>query len=160
MIRRAIARDSDILTTISFAAKGYWGYPTEYFAIWKDELTISPEYIRKNDVFVYENQKSVSGYYSRVILDEDIEVSGIVINKGAWLEHMFVDPPNIGKGIGTKLFDHLRQTCVAAGIPEVGILADPHSRGFYEKMGCTYIREYPSTIKDRTTPFLQYKPAK
>jgi ADP-ribosylglycohydrolase len=29
----------------------------------------------------------------------------------------------------------------------VGILADPNSRGFYEKMGCTYVREYPSTYE-------------
>ena len=158
MIRRAITADSAILTTISFASKGYWKYPEEYFETWKNELTITLEYIEKNDVFVYESQESIAGYYSIVILERDIEVSGITLSKGVWLEHMFVDPPNIGQGIGTRLFDHFRETCLAAAIIGVGILADPYARGFYEKMGCTYVLEFPSTIKGRTTPWLHYKP--
>lgn len=27
---------------------------------------------------------------------------------------------------------------------------------FYEKMGCSYIEDYPSTIAGRTIPFLKY----
>jgi N-acetylglutamate synthase-like GNAT family acetyltransferase len=69
---------------------------------------------------------------------------------------MFVDPANIGNGIGTALFHHLSGWCVAKRIRKVGILADPNSRGFYEKMGCTYVQEYPSTIKGRTTPWLNF----
>ncbi|RJQ84641.1 MAG: GNAT family N-acetyltransferase [Desulfobacteraceae bacterium] len=61
----------------------------------------------------------------------------------------------MGQGIGTKLFDHLRQRCIAKGIKELGILADPNARGFYEKMGCRYQGEHPSTIMNRTTPFWQ-----
>ena len=156
MIRPAIVTDSEVLTTISFASKAYWKYPKTYFEIWQNELTITPQYIEKNDVFVYESGESVRGYYSVAILKEDIEVSGINIDKGTWLEHMFVDPPYIGKGIGSKLFAHLRKRCATVNIPVLGILADPNSRGFYEKMGCFYIRDYPSTIKGRTTPLLQY----
>ncbi len=156
MIRPAVIQDSQILTAISFASKGYWKYPKEYFEIWRDELTITPKYIQKNDVFVYESGNYTIGYYSVVNLEKDIEVSGIIIKKGIWLEHMFIDPPNIGKGIGTELFNHLRERCIAKQIYEVGILADPNSKGFYERMGCVYRSEYPSTIKGRTTPYLQY----
>jgi N-acetylglutamate synthase-like GNAT family acetyltransferase len=70
---------------------------------------------------------------------------------------MFIEPENIGNGIGTKMFDHLRKRCLSRGINELGILADSNSRGFYEKMGCVFKREYPSTIKNRTTPYLQLK---
>ena len=156
MIRPAVEKDSDILTTISFASKGYWNYPEGYFEIWKSKLTISEEYIQKNDVFVYEIGTSVIGYYSVVNLEDDIKISDITVKKGAWLEHMFIEPLNIGKGIGTKLFDHMRKWCFGSGIREIGILADPNSRGFYEKMGCIYLQEYPSTIEGRTTPYLQY----
>jgi hypothetical protein len=55
------------------------------------------------------------------------------------------------------MFDHLRKMSCGRGIKELGILADPNSRGFYEKMGCEYKREYPSTVKNRTTPYLQLK---
>ncbi len=50
IIRQAIPTDSKILTDISFAAKNYWNYPQEYFEIWKEELTITDEYIDKGAV--------------------------------------------------------------------------------------------------------------
>lgn len=155
MIRPAKKEEAEILTKISYKSKRYWNYPQEYFDIWKNELTISPEYIEKNEVFVFELSGAVVGYYSLVELPEDIEVSGITIKKGFWLEHMFIEPENIGKGIGTKMFDHLNKRCLLKDMNELGILADPNSRGFYEKMGCIYICDYPSTIKYRTTPYLQ-----
>lgn len=154
MIRKAQISEAGTLTEISFGSKGYWGYPKAYFDIWSQELTISPEYIQNNDVFVFEENSAIFGYYSIVELKDDIEVSGIRIGKGFWLEHMFIETSSIGNGIGTQLFEHLRERCRARGINKIGILADPNSRGFYEKMGCEYRCDYPSTIKDRTTPYL------
>lgn len=139
MIRSAKKEKAEILTRISYKSKGYWNYPREYFEIWNNELTISPDYIEKNEVFVFELGGAVVGYYSLVELPEDIEVFGITIGKGFWLENMFIEPENIGNGIGTKMFDHLRRRCRSRGINELGILADPNSRGFYEKNGmCVY----------------------
>jgi GNAT superfamily N-acetyltransferase len=157
MIRQAKTEEAEILTKISFASKGYWRYPREFYDIWSNELTISSDYIQKNDVFVFEKDGVIIGYYTIAELKDDIEVSGVRISKGYWLEHMFIEPRNIGKGIGAKMFDHLRKRCGFRGINELGILADPHSRGFYEKMGCEYKCEYPSTIQNRTTPYLQLK---
>ena len=90
MIRPAKQDEAIILTRISFESKGYWKYPNEYFAIWKQELTISPDYIEKNIVYVYQNSTTIIGYYSIVDLQEDIEISGIKLPKGFWLEHMFI----------------------------------------------------------------------
>jgi GNAT superfamily N-acetyltransferase len=154
VIRQAKEAEAEQLTKISFKSKGHWGYPKEYFDIWIDELTISPAYIKKNAVFVVENHGVLIGYYSIVELNQDIEISGIKIQKGFWLEHMFVTPQHIGKGIGTRMFDHLREWCCIQGIFRLSILADPNSRGFYQKMGCEYVSEFPSTIKNRTTPYL------
>jgi GNAT superfamily N-acetyltransferase len=157
MIRDATIQDAEILTKLSFRSKGYWGYPEEFFEAWSHELTISPDYIQNNDVFVFENEGEIVGYYSIVELKDDFDVSGFRIRKGFWLEHMFIDPRSIGKGIGTQMFDHLRKRCDERRIKELGILADPHSKGFYEKMGCEYRCECPSTIKNRTTPYLLLK---
>jgi GNAT superfamily N-acetyltransferase len=157
MIRKAIIQEAEILTKISFGSKGYWDYPKEFYDIWSKELTISSDYIQDNDVFVFEKDGKILGYYSIVELKDNIEISGIRISKGFWLDHMFIEPRSIGKGIGTKMFFHLRKMCCSRGINELGILADPNSRGFYEKMGCEYKSEYPSTIKNRTTPYLQLK---
>lgn len=157
MIRQAKKEDAPILTDLSFKSKGYWNYPKECFRIWKDELTVDSEYVEKNDVFVFEDGDRIIGYYSLIRLENDIEISGIKIEKGYWLEHMFVSPDHIGRGAGTILFEHLRKRCGTKGIAGLKILADPNSRGFYEKMGCEYLGEYPSTIEKRTTPLLSLK---
>lgn len=153
-IRPAIKSDAPTLTTLSFESKGHWGYPKEYFEIWKNELTITSEYIQKNDVFVWEEENKILGYYSIAKLTDDVELAGIIIDKGHWLEHMFLLPVYLGRGIGANLFAHLRKRCEMREITELKILADPHSIGFYKKMGCRYQREYPSSISGRTTPLL------
>ena len=153
-IRSAKSSESNILTGISFASKRYWNYPEEYFDVWKNELTILSDYILKNDVSVFENSGTIIGYYSIIELKDTIDISGLNCDMGFWLEHMFIEPPHIGQGIGSMLFKHLQKRCITKGIGELKILADPNARGFYEKMGCVYIGEYPSTIKNRTTPLL------
>lgn len=152
MIRPAVERDAEILTKISFESKAYWDYPKEYFENWKNELTIRPDFIKKNQVFVLENGREVIGFYSVAELLADIEAFGIMIEKGNWLDHLFISPMHIGKGYGEKMFMHLRNFCKEKGLTEIKIFADPNSRGFYEKMGCKYIREFPSAIAHRTIP--------
>jgi len=157
VIRPAKESEHQELTSISFESKGYWNYPKSYFDVWENELTINHEYIRTNTVFVYEINGVVLGYYSIVELKENIEISEVSIHKGFWLEHMFIKPHSIGQGIGRKMFEHLKQWCKSSEIKEISILADPHSKGFYEKNGCEYIKEFPSNIPNRTTPWFIYK---
>ncbi len=157
MIRQAKTTDSESLTKISFESKGYWNYPNEFFDTWSKELTITPEYIKNNDVHIFENEGVIIGYYSIIELKEDIEISGIKLKKGYWLDHMFIEPQSIRKGIGTKLFNHMLDRRNKRGITELGILADPNAKEFYEKMGCKYQGEYPSSIANRTTPWLLLK---
>lgn len=154
MIRPAQLEEAEILTEISFTAKGYWKYPEEYYRIWDGELIISPEYISSNDVWVYETSREILAYYSLVTLKEELKVGGIALERGHWLEHMFVRPTYIGFGIGSGLFVHLRDRCIKKKINELSILADPNAKGFYQKMGCDYVQDFPSTITGRTIPHL------
>ena len=153
-MRLAVTEDATVLTDISFAAKRYWQYPEEYYRIWQNELTIGPDYICKNEVWVYENDQEICAFYSLVALKSEIKVGEVILARGHWLDHMFVRPLNIGTGIGTELFGHLRRRCAEKKITALNILADPSARGFYEKMGCHYVQELPSTIVGRTTPQL------
>ncbi len=156
MIRRAAQGEYGVLTEISFDSKRYWEYPEEYYRVWEKELTITRDYIRNNRVYVHETDGVVTGYYAIVFLETDIRVSNITVEAGHWLEHMFVAQAFIGKGTGRRLFSHCIETCAGERIDRIGILADPFARGFYEKMGCAYIKDYPSTIAGRTTPCLVY----
>lgn len=153
-IRKAVMGDEVELTELSFASKRYWPYPDHYYSIWRPELTITGDYLERNAVYLVEDGDTIVGYYSLVLLENDQQLLGQTLGRGYWLDHMFVRPDAIGRGIGKELFFHLCEWCRSKEIGSIQMLADPYARGFYEKMGCVYIREVPSTIEGRTTPLL------
>ena len=155
-IRRAQDGDEAYLTEISFASKKYLAFASEYFTIWESEQTISKKYLPENEVFVLEKDNEILAYYSIVNLHEPFKIGEVEIEKGFWLKQMFIKPENIGEEIGKKLFSHLIDFSKENSIKEIKILADPNTKGFFQKMGCDYIKEYPSTIKNRTTLKMSY----
>lgn len=160
MIRKASPHEAEDLTRISFAAKRYWHYPEDYYQIWKEELTVTSSYITDNEVYLFDDGVRPIGYYSLVELPEPIEVSGIELVAGLWLDHMFVYPEEIGKGLGTRLFDHCITITQQKNHSVLRILAEPNAVDFYLKMGCKHLYDHPSTIPGRTTPYLEYAIAK
>jgi maltose O-acetyltransferase len=158
MIRAARPGDAASLTELTFSSKRHWHYPEHYYDIWRNELTITPQYVEAHRVYVYEQGGIICGYYSLVTLVEELQVGTITIYRGTWLEHMFVHPDRLHTGIGTRLLGHLREACRARGVSLVRVLADPNARGFYEKSGWKYVEEHPSTIPGRTTPLLTLEP--
>ena len=157
MIRPANSNDSKTLTDISFASKSFWGYPESYFEIWNEELTITKEYISKNHVIVVENQETIIGYYSIVFQANDLELPQFKMEKGFWLEHLFITPEYIGHGYGAKLMVHLLKDAVKKGWQEIKILADPNSKLFYEKLGVTYVKDIPSNIGGRSVCYFEWE---
>ena len=149
-IREALVSDSHTLTEISFTSKRYWDYPYQYFEIQKDELTITPAYIQNNKVYVAEANGKIVGYLSVVEVKNDFWAGKVFVNKGFWLEHIFILPEYIGKSIGTKLVDFLKVKCNEMNIDKVKIFSDPNAKGFYDKLGACYLGESPSSIEGRT----------
>src|SRR5512132_2403236 len=98
MIRRATIDDAATLTTLAVAAKRYWGYPENWIEQWRNELTISKEYVNDNEVYVLTSDDEVRAFYGMVLRKQKAE-----------LEHLWVDPQYIGTGIGRKLFVHALQ---------------------------------------------------
>jgi GNAT superfamily N-acetyltransferase len=150
VVRTASVNDSEILTDISFASKRYWKYPDEYFDVWKDELTITSEYIQSNIVYVAEKNEKIIGYFSLVEVKKDFWAGKVFVKKGFWLEHIFISPQYIGKGVGSKLIAVLNSKCKEMNINKVCIFSDPNAKGFYDKVGARYLDESPSSIKGRT----------
>lgn len=150
IMRDALVSDSEILTQISFASKRHWNYPDQYFDSWKDELTITPAYIKNNRVYVAEANGRIVGYFSLVEIKTDFWAGKVFVSKGFWLEHIFVLPEYIGKSIGRKLIDVLKLKCSEININKVKIFSDPNAKGFYDKLGACYLGESPSSIEGRT----------
>jgi GNAT superfamily N-acetyltransferase len=150
MILCADENESDILTSISFAAKRYWNYPEEYFDVWKEELTITPDYIKQNQVYVAKIDGKAVGFASLVEVKDDFQVGELLITKGFWLDHIFVHPDYIGKRVGSNLISFVKKSCRKKNISYLHILSDPNAKGFYNTIGAEYIKEVPSSIQGRT----------
>ena len=138
-----------MLTTIAHDAKRHWGYPEHWLEHWQDDLTISPDFIAANQVYVAEREGSLLGFYALVIRQEKAE-----------LDHLWVAPAHIGTGVGKELFIHAMQTAAGQNVAAVEILSDPNAEGFYRKMGAHQIGETISEIdgQPRALPRLTVDP--
>lgn len=148
-IRIALPEDAATLTKIAHDAKRHWGYPEHWITHWKDDLTISPDFVAANQVFVAEDGSQIMGFYALIIRQNKAE-----------LDHMWVAPAYIGSGVGKELFIHAMQNAAGSNLQEVTISSDPNAEGFYQKMGAHRVGETLSEIESqsRTLPRLTIDP--
>ena len=135
-IRRARPDEADRLTALAHAAKRHWGYPESWIAHWKSDLTITSEFISTNEVFVALAGKDIIGCSALVL--------GVSI---AELEHMWIKPEYMGKGVGRELLAQVTNRAANLDLRELEISADPNAEGFYRHMGAVRIGEIHSEIE-------------
>src|SRR5260370_12396351 len=104
-IRRAKPDEAATLTEIAHAAKRHWGYPENWIEHWKDDLTITPEFVSKHRVYAALDGEEIVGCCALVLSDSMAE-----------LEHMWIKPEHIGTGVGRALFLHLKERAVNLGL--------------------------------------------
>jgi predicted N-acetyltransferase YhbS len=147
-IRRAVPEDADRATEIARRAKAHWGYPPEWIASWRDDLTISPADIEKHRTFV------------ACIEDEIVGMCQLQQGEvGAMLEHVWVDPLRHGIGVGRALVERARSE--AHGV--IAIVADPNAEPFYIKLGARRVGDVFAPmpgVPERTLPLLEFEDAK
>jgi GNAT superfamily N-acetyltransferase len=142
-IRRARPADAETLTRIAHAAKRHWRYPEEYIELWREALTVTPDFIGRHPVYCAWRDERIVGFYA-------LSGEGLVRE----LEHMWVIPEAIGKGIGARLLDHAVWTLLVDGAETLRIASDPNAEGFYVKMGARRVGEVPSRPDGRCLPLL------
>jgi GNAT superfamily N-acetyltransferase len=141
-IREALPHQATDLSCIALKAKGHWGYSGEQLDLWRREfLTVSPEYIKANRVWVASvDERQLVGFAA-------IEQSG----GEAILDHLWVLPEYIGRGVGKRLFLH-----AAAAIPKFVFTSDPHADGFYHKLGAQKIGDHYSVLQGKMLTKFSY----
>ena len=73
------------------------------------------------------------------------------------LEALFVEPEQIGSGIGAQMFEHATKHAKQLGYEKLLIQSDPNAEGFYLKMRCEKIGEKPSqSIQGRSLPLFSF----
>jgi GNAT superfamily N-acetyltransferase len=147
-VRRALPGDAEVLTRIAFAAKRYWGYPERWVLRWSEVLTITPEFVRDNDVYAAVSGGEPFGFYALAGTGSELE-----------LEHLWVLPAWIGAGAGRLLFEHAMEAAASRGAKHVEIEADPNAEGFYLRMGARRVGEnvYDIEGQRRVLPLLKVK---
>lgn len=135
-IRRAAPDEAAVLTEIAHAAKRHWGYPENWIQHWQTDLTITPEFIRDNEMYV-----ALKG-------EEIVGCCALSFNQSApELEHMWIRPEHMGAGIGRALLTHMKERAMNLKLPALELSADPNAEGFYERMGARRIGEVRSEIE-------------
>jgi N-acetylglutamate synthase-like GNAT family acetyltransferase len=119
-IRRAETSDCHALTRIVRTSEAYNG---EYRVMVAD-ITITPEQVARDDLFVAEQDGLVIGFYSLKIDAEEAE-----------LDFMFVDDKLRGTGIGRALWSHMLARAQTRGFEAVKIVSHPPAEAFYRRLG-------------------------
>ena len=135
VIRRAEPTEAKQLTAIAHAAKRQWGYPDEWIEQWKSDLTITPEFIAHNEVFVAIVNDAIAGCCALVVTDMLAEI-----------EHMWIRPERMGGGIGRALFEYARDRARELHLAVLELSADPNAEGFYERMGAMRVGDVPAAM--------------
>lgn len=148
LIRRSLPEEAPLLTQIAHEAKQYWGYPEHWIKRWSADLTISPDFINQNEVYVAERDDQVCGFYALAVEESKAE-----------LEHLWVAPAFIGSGVGKELFLDAMDRATAMNVRQIQLTADPNAAGFYEKMGAVRTGEVVSEIEgqSRVLPRMEIK---
>jgi GNAT superfamily N-acetyltransferase len=156
-INKAQDTDCDILTEISFAAKRHWNYPENYYDVWKDELTITEDYINHGIVYKAQLGDLILGFYSIVENKSDFYSGETFVKKGFWLEHIFIKPDYHKFGIGRLMINHAKSISKNMGTNNLLIFVDPNAKGFYDKVGADYLYDSKSSIPGRLIPVYDLK---
>jgi GNAT superfamily N-acetyltransferase len=144
---RAHPSDASTLSTIAWASKAHWGYPNHWMEQWREQLTITPQFVAANETFAAVSNEQIIAFHA---LRETAETFR--------LEHLWVLPEQIGHGIGRLLFTHAAERAAARGARSLTIEADPNAEPFYRHMGAVRFGVLASEVdgQRRELPLLAF----
>jgi GNAT superfamily N-acetyltransferase len=147
-IVRAKPEDAGALTEIAHAAKRHWGYPELWIESWRDTLTIRAEFIAANAAWCATEDSRAIGFY---LLTSESD--------GLHLDHLWILPSAMGRGIGRALFEHAVEEARTLGHRILKIEADPNAEGFYTRMGAHRVGVTVTSIEGqrRELPLFLYE---
>jgi ribosomal protein S18 acetylase RimI-like enzyme len=143
--RTANGNDVETLSAIAILAKAHWGYPSSWLKLWEESLTVTLEQVQNNTIFVCELQGEIVGF---------IGISAEA--NRAEIEHLWVLPEFMGRGIGRALFKHALEWCRANAIDKLKVVSEPNAQGFYQALGGKVVGEESLIPQPRVLPVLQF----
>ncbi|PKV48414.1 ribosomal protein S18 acetylase RimI-like enzyme [Aquimarina sp. MAR_2010_214] len=145
IIVEANVNDAEEITSLTKISKAFWGYDDEQIKKWEKDLTITKEYIIKNEVYKMTSDDIIKGYYSY------IEKEGSVVE----LDNIFLHPSSIGKGYGSVLMNDFLKKIQESNFEKVRLYAEPKAEKFYIKFGFKTVGKIESSIPNRFLPVME-----
>jgi len=134
-IRPAQGHEAETLSALALKAKANWGYPADTIELWKQDLTVSAHTITSRPTFVAVLGNEIIGFYS------------LSPSHHSWkLDHLWVLPQFMDRGIGRALVAHALETAARGGASSVTVDADPNAESFYLACGADRCGEVPAPI--------------
>ena len=134
--------DAAALSEISREAKAYWQYPDHWLARWKEELTITPEYIKKHRVTMLRDAYHFIGFCAIEAHPGYYEVA-----------HLWIRPAFMRQGLGQRLLANALSFILPG--TEVRVVADPNAESFYQKQGFVTYDQVESEPPGRFLPLMR-----
>jgi GNAT superfamily N-acetyltransferase len=128
LLRAAAPGDYGRVRELTFESKAHWGYDRDFVRRWVDGLAFESHCER----WVADLDGTIMAWAALTPPADGVAV----------LDHLWVDPAWIGRGLGSRLFrlaaDRARE--LRAQRLEWG--AEPNAVGFYEKLGGRKLRDH------------------
>ncbi len=140
----ACTQQSELLRDLLIESKSYWGYTTEQLEYWRGIVKFEASYIENNTVKVISLNSKIIGFFA------------IKRGENDELDHLWLLPEAIGKGIGNIAFDEILVHCKQQGISSFLITSDPDAEGFYINRGAIRVAQVMSEAQNRMLPQLKY----
>ena len=148
IIREAYPHEAELLSALALRSKAHWGYSAGFLGSCRDELTVDRSRIGSVDYrcFVVVEDNSILGFYALESIAEDVHE----------LDALFVEPAQIGTGIGRLLIQHALQILANCGAVRLIIQGDPNATEFYKAAGARQIGTRESdSIPGRYLPLFE-----
>ncbi len=144
-IEKAHHIDANELTDLTIRSKDHWNYGAKQIEEWKDDLTITPQYIDENQVFKLIISNELVGFYAFQPENETL----------VKLNFLFVEPKFIGKGYGKLLMNDFLDRIRKLDYKKVTLDSDPNAVVFYMRIGFSVIGQLKTKVKDRFLPIME-----
>ena len=141
-IRPARRDEAEALTALALRAKAHWPYDEAMMTVFRRTIRIIPGEFAGYLTLVHETDGTVDGV-------------GVLIPEGeeAELEHLWVDPPAIGHGVGSRLLAAFVEEARRLGVSRIVLNSDPYAEEFYRRRGGVRIGDHPvAEIPGRVLP--------
>ena len=140
-VRAARAADEERLRELTFESKAHWGYDRDLVRSWADGLSFPGDCER----WVAEADGELLAWAGLTPPADGIAV----------LDHLWVDPAAMGRGLGSRLFRLTADRARELGAERLEWSAEPNAVGFYEKLGGRKLREHV-TEWGRVAPWMGF----